>query len=130
MFIELLIILVLYMVFDMLWFGISVPLIYLPKFTEIQGTRPDFLSKIHGGIFAWVLLALGLYIFVLPKATSSYAAAFYGLLYGFIVYGIYNGTNYVTLNKYDYKIFFPDLIWGSLASMGIALLMYKFNKSV
>ena len=125
---QLLIILVLYIVFDLLWFGISVPLIYLPKFTEIQGERPNFLNKMHGGLFAWFLLALGLYIFVLPKSTNLFNAAFYGFLYGLIVYGVYNGTNFVTFNKYDYKIFLPDLMWGSLVSAGIATIAYKFTQ--
>lgn len=117
--------LILYIIFDLLWFTISLPIIYLPKFTEIQGQKPIFFNKIHGGFFAWFLLALGLSIFVTPKANSTMTAAIYGFLYGLVVYGVYNGTNYVTLNKYDYGIAIPDLLWGSLASMAISVIVYK-----
>lgn len=116
------------MTLDMLWFSVSLPFIYLPKFTEIQGETPNFLFKMHGGALAWFLLALGMYVFVMPKATSLWNAAFYGFIYGLVVYGVYNGTNYVTLNKYDYKIFFPDLLWGSFVSTMVAVLMYNVNK--
>jgi len=119
--------LVLFIVFDSIWFSVSVPLIYLPKFTEIQGARPEFFSKIMGGIFAWFLLALGINLFVLPKSDSTFSAIINGLLFGFIVYGVYNGTNYTTFNKYDMSIFLPDLIYGTMASGLIAGIIYNIR---
>lgn len=129
MFIQILTLLVLYMTLDILWFSISVPFLYLPKFTEIQGSAPNFLLKMHGGLMAWFLLALGMYVFVMPKITSLWDAIYYGFIYGLVVYGVYNGTNYVTLTKYDSKIFFADLMWGCLVSSVVAVLMYKINTS-
>ena len=124
---QLAIVLILYIFFDSIWFAASVPSVYIPQLTKIQGEIPNFMLKMHGGLFAWFLLALGMVVFVLPKVNSATEAAFYGFLYGLIVYGIYNGTNYVVFNKYDYKIFLPDLIWGTFASTLIASIMFKFK---
>jgi len=119
--------LVLFILFDSIWFSVSLSLIYLPKFTEIQGSRPEFFSKIAGGLFAWFLLALGINLFVLPKSNSTISAVINGFLFGFIVYGVYNGTSYTTLNKYDMSIFLPDIIWGTLVSGAIAGIIYNIR---
>ncbi|MCJ7636534.1 MAG: DUF2177 family protein [Nitrososphaeraceae archaeon] len=117
----------LFVVFDLIWFSVSLPIIYAPAFTRIQGSSPPFFSKISGGIFAWVLLALGINIFVLSKSNTTFEAVINGLLFGFIVYGVYNGTNYATLEKYDMNIFFPDLIWGTLVSGAIAGIAHNLK---
>jgi uncharacterized membrane protein len=116
--------LILFISFDLIWFSISLSNIYLPKFTEIQGSAPPFFSKISGGIFAWILLALGIITFVIPKSNTVSDAILYGLLFGLIVYGVYNGTSYVTLEKYDINIMLPDLIWGTVVSGVISGIIY------
>jgi uncharacterized membrane protein len=116
------------MMLDILWFSISVPKIYMPKFTEIQKEEPQMLSKMHGGIFAWLLLVIGIYYFVLPLSNNIIDALKYGALYGLIVYGVYNGTNYVTFNKYDGEIFFADLSWGIFACSVVAAIAFMINK--
>lgn len=119
--------LVLFILFDLVWFSVSLSTIYLPKFTEIQGSAPPFFSKIAGGLFAWILLALGINIFVLPKSNNLFEAILNGALFGFIVYGIYNGTSYVTLQKYDVNIMFPDLLWGTIVSGAISGIIYRLR---
>lgn len=116
---------ILYIVMDLFWFSITLAPIYLVKFTEIQKEKPEFMNKMYGGALAWGLLALGMALFVIPKSTSTISAAFYGFLYGLIVYGVYNGTNYVTFNKYDLSILIPDLVWGCVASMIVAIILYN-----
>jgi uncharacterized membrane protein len=100
----------------------------MPKFTEIQKETPVMLDKMHGGIFAWLLLAIGIYHFVLPLSNTITEAIKYGALYGFIVYGVYNGTNYVTFNKYDSKIFIADLMWGTFVSSIVSVIAFHINK--
>ncbi len=119
--------LVLFILFDLIWFSVSLSTIYLPKFTEIQGSTPLFFSKIAGGLFAWVLLALGINIFVLPKSNNLFEAILNGALFGFIIYGVYNGTNYVTFDKYNMDIMFPDLIWGTIVSAAISGIIYRLR---
>jgi len=126
--IKILIITIIFIIFDALWFSVSVPTIYMPKFTEIQNEQPQMLNKMHGGIFAWLLLVIGIYHFVLPLSNNITDAIKYGALYGLVVYGVYNGTNYVTFNKYDGKIFIADLSWGIFACSLVSAIAFHINK--
>ncbi|ARF09603.1 putative membrane protein [Indivirus ILV1] len=125
--VTLIITLMLFIIFDLVWFSVSLSTIYLPKFTEIQGLTHSYFSKIAGGIFAWFLLALGINLFVLPKSNNTFEAVLNGALFGFIIYGVYNGTNYVTFQKYDMNILFPDLLWGTLVSAAVSGIIYNLR---
>ncbi len=119
--------LLLFIIFDLIWFSVSLTTVYQPAINSIQGSSAPFFSKMYGGLFAWFLLALGINIFVLPKSNSVFEAVINGLLFGFIVYGIFNGTNYVMFKNYDMNVFFPDLLWGTLVSGAIAGIIFKFR---
>lgn len=120
--------LLLFIVFDLVWFSVSLTAVYQPAINNIQGFSTDFMSKMSGGIFAWFLLALGINIFVLPKSNTTMEAVINGMLFGFIVYGVFNGTNYVMFKNYDMNVFFPDLVWGTLVSGAIAGIIFKYRK--
>lgn len=122
--ISIIVTMIMFVVLDTLWFTFSLPRVYMPKFTEIQNETPNMLSKMHGGAFAWFLMALGVQLFVLPLSENIYDSMKYGFLYGLIVFGVYNGTNYVTFNKYDASIFFPDMIWGLTVCTIVSALSY------
>ena len=42
---------------------------------------------------------------------------------GFIIYGVYNGTNIATINNYSGKVFVVDTIWGTLLSGILSILL-------
>jgi uncharacterized membrane protein len=121
---QLLIILVLYIVFDLLWFGLTGN-IYVSSVKAMQKSSSKFLQRIYSSIVAWFLLALGLYVFVLPKSTSTMVAAFYGSLYGLIVYGVHNSTNYLKFSG-NSRLILLNSLFGVLASGGISALTHKY----
>ena len=92
------------------------------------GFSPDILSAV--GVY--LLMALGIMLFVLPRANKSAAkAALFGGIYGLIVYGVYNATNYSTLANWPGNICFIDTAWGvvflGMLSMLGAWLQKKFQ---
>lgn len=120
---------IIFIIMDIIWFSVSISLIYQPKFAEIQNNNFDMIDKIHGGLFAWFLLALGIHIFVLKISINIKNAILYGLLYGLIIYGVYNGTNYTTFKNYNLDIFIPDLLWGCfVCSLVSAISFYILSK--
>lgn len=123
---NLIFIMIIFVFLDMIWFTVSVPSIYRPKFTEIQNDVFEPMNKIQGGFFAWLLLALGIQVFVLAIAKNIKEAILYGLLYGLIVYGVYNGTNYTTFTKYNLDIFLPDLLWGCFVCSLVSVISFHF----
>lgn len=102
-----------FIILDVFWFAWSVDKIYNPAFSAIQGSAMQ--PRLAGGVFAWALLGLGIRQFVLYEGITPFNAFSRGALFGFITYGVYNGTNYATFSKYDMGTFAADLTWGTIA---------------
>jgi uncharacterized membrane protein len=52
-------------------------------------------------------------------------ALLYGALYGFVVYGVYSGTNYVVFPQWSITLLLTDILWGAfLCGSSLALLAY------
>jgi uncharacterized membrane protein len=68
----------------------------------------------------YLLIALLIYFFIVkPQLNTIYA-----ILLGFLVYGIYNGTNLATINLYNPKVAILDSMWGGLL-FGIVSFLIK-----
>lgn len=111
---------ILLVLFDMMWFVVSMPIVYKPLFNDIQ---KKFIFRVWSGIVVWILIALFIAIdqcWTVKK--TPFDPRILGFLYGFIIYGVYNFTNYATLYKYNLKVVFIDSFWGSL-NIGITTLI-------
>ena len=75
---------------------------------KIQRTAIQF--RIEGAIIVYLLLAFGLYYFIVKPGLSAWEA---GLL-GLVIYGTFDFTNYTMFKNYDLKIAIMDTVWGSL----------------
>ena len=97
----------------------------------------------------WVLISIGLDYFVLSPSLSQFhmemipqnpleipqntKTQFYGdlikraVLFGFILYGVFNGTNYATLEHYPIGLVILDTVWGmTLTTMTVILVVYPY----
>ena len=75
---------------------------------KIQRTAIQF--RIEGAIIVYLLLALGLYYFIVKPGLSAWEA---GLL-GLVIYGTFDFTNYAMFKNYDLKTAIMDTVWGSV----------------
>ena len=74
-----------------------------------------------GAIFAYLFLVLGLYYFVIrEKRPITYA-----FLLGVFVYGVYDLTNYSTLEKWTLKFVATDTLWGGIVFALSTFIIYK-----
>ena len=64
----------------------------------------------------YVLLGTGIALFVVPRAATVSLAAGYGFLFGLVVYGVYDFTNYSTLRQWPFALTLADVAWGAVAS--------------
>lgn len=117
--IKLILSLVIFMMLDMMWFSYSLDRIYNPSVLSIQG-QPIKL-RLLSGLFAWFLLALGINYFVLQDNLSRQDVVIRGALFGFIVYGVYNGTLRAIFSNYDMSVALSDLAWGTFATSAVSL---------
>jgi uncharacterized membrane protein len=122
MWFKILIVLAIFLVLDMFWFQFSLPS-YKAAVKRIQGKEMNLKML---GTIAWLLLAIGMVFFVLPKVENgnSEQALRLGALYGLVVYGVFNGTNYAMFDDWDLSISIIDTIWGMTVS---ALTAYFAN---
>jgi len=69
--------------------------------------------RVWSALAAWILIASGIMLFVLPLSTTLKTAALYGAAFGFILYGVYDFTNYAILKQYTPLMTLVDLLWGT-----------------
>jgi uncharacterized membrane protein len=110
---------------DLVWFKLALEAVYTPMFQKINQGPMNF--RMIGGI-AWLFLAIGLEAFVLSHAQqhnwSMQKTALQAALFGFITYGVYNATNYATINSWTPAVWLSDNLWGSFVCTLSALTVY------
>jgi uncharacterized membrane protein len=126
-FVVLLFTVLIFIIADLFWFSWSLDRIYRPTFAAIQGSPLEL--RLAGGIVAWLLLALGIRRFVVGGAHSVHSVSDIftkGALFGLIVYGVYNGTNYATLKDYNVTTALTDMLWGAFVVVAVSVVSSSF----
>lgn len=95
---------------------------YFSMFNKINNNENMLINnnKIISASIAYLLLSYSLYHFIIVKKSSLNDAFILGL----IIYGIYNTTNYFTINNYSLKVAIIDTLWGGFL---FYLITYLFN---
>lgn len=122
-----LIILVIFLVIDIPMITMINKDMYNNHFNKINNGDMVVGNKTYiGASITYLLLALGLYIFVIRDNTEKPLKykMIKGAVLGLIIYGVYNFTNLATINIYEIKPALIDTMWGSVAS---ALIVYIYN---
>jgi uncharacterized membrane protein len=109
---------------DMAWFSISMERVYKPLYIKIQ---KRVALRLWSGIVVWILL--GLMVALITRQEKERAGTM-GLLYGLIIYGVYNFTNHATLYNYNLRVTIIDTMWGSLAIGITAFLMAGVHRKL
>lgn len=109
----------LFVFLDLLWFKLfSVKYIYKAQFDLINGVSKNKkgVFRIWAAILVWIFMGLVATLFLLDVKTrlNNVEVLGYGMLIGFLIYGIYNFTNYATITKYKTKTVLADTLWGTL----------------
>lgn len=103
-------------VLDSLWLGLLMTDFYVSRLLPI--------ARVTGGRFAplwpaaavvYVLLSVGIAVFVVPRAETIWQAAVFGLAFGLVVYGVYDLTNYSTIERWTAALMLTDIAWGGFA---------------
>ena len=101
--------------------GIFSKNVYGPQLSLIN-SNSKFRLRIPVAILTWILLAAGLTTLLFSLKEKNRWKIFLIDLYGFVVYGVYNGTNYATIEKYKVRTAIIDTLWGSIAGGIIATI--------
>ena len=119
------IILLLLGILDFLWLGIFAKKFYVKELGEMA--KSPF--NIYSAIIVYLFLALGIFIFVLNNnfVKNPLTALLIGALFGIIVYGVYDLTNFTTLQNYSLKLTIIDTLWGGFICGVVSFLTKYFS---
>ena len=98
--------------------------LYNDQFNLINNGSMDMsniYSKLIYGFITYLLMTIALYYFVIKDNKSIYIA----MLLGLLIYGVYNGTNIITINSYKLKVAILDTLWGTTLFGITTYLIYK-----
>lgn len=108
---------VLILVLDLAWFS-SHNSAYRKMIEGVQ-SAPFTLNK-WGALTAYAVMFVSLYFIIFPMITCDhttdnklYLSLKYAAIHGFVVYGIFNATNYAIFKKYPIHIALLDTLWGT-----------------
>ena len=95
---------------------------YMKQFDRInKGSKVIGDRILLSAIFAYLLLALGIYYFIVMPEMNNYKPDYInilikGMVLGLVIYGIYNGTNLATITEWGIYESIVDTIWGTMLS--------------
>jgi len=110
-----------FMVLDGLWLGVLMKNFYRDQLAPIVrlsdgGIAPNWPAA----LVVYALLGAGIALFVIPRAPTLGSAAGYGALFGLVVYGVYDFTNYSTLRQWPFVLTVADVAWAEAAAAASA----------
>jgi len=118
-----------FMALDGIWLGLLMKNFYRDQLAPIVrladgGIAPNWPAA----VVVYTLLGTGIALFVIPRASTVALAAAYGALFGLVVYGVYDFTNYSTLRQWPLVLALADVAWGAVASAACAAAVRIVNR--
>jgi uncharacterized membrane protein len=111
-----------FMVLDGMWLGLLMKTFYRDQLAPIVRLANGGIAPHWPAAFVvYALLGTGIALFVIPRAATVPLAAVYGALFGLVVYGVYDFTNYATLRQWPFVLTLTDVAWGTAASAAAAV---------
>lgn len=124
--IRLLTIAVLFMVIDAIWLGLIMKDNYRTAVYNVQGSALEI--KWLPAIMTYLLMAIAIEFFVLNNNSIPVDGKWkYGALLGFVIYGIFNGTNNAIFKGWDNKIAIADTLWGTTVFAIVAKIVTMYS---
>ena len=116
---------------------IDIPMImnnkmYNNLFLSINDNKQISLNNsIYLSIFlAYFFISFGLYYFVIKNSTDFKQTLIEAFIFGIILYGVYDTTNYATILKYDKWVAIIDTFWGGILLTIVTGIYLKFGNKI
>lgn len=109
-------------VLDLVWIRIVMGPRYVEMGRRIQGGTRDIVMRPVPGVLAYAFMILGLREFVIhsvhedgeERSVQLGDVMRRGMVFGMVVYGVYNGTGMAVFDEWDVTTALLDVTWGSL----------------
>ena len=110
-------------ILDYIWLGIITKKFLIKQFGSlIKVEKGSIKVNLLAGIITWFIIAIGSFIFVVSNSSNFLNTIFYGAIFGFVVYSIYDLTNLSFLKGYPLRFTFLDILWGTFLCSVISIV--------
>lgn len=121
-----------FLAIDFLWLGIIMSKFYKDELGALARISNGALTPVlwAAGI-VYVLIPLGIVLFALPRVSSENmvsSALFWGFLYGIVLYGVYDMTNYSLVGKWSLRMSIVDILWGGTINAVVTCAAAFFDR--
>lgn len=100
-----------FLLLDYLWLGVLMPEFYSQQLGSLARRAGNDMDVIWwSASLVYLIIPAGLIWFVLPKRRTF----LWGSVFGVILYGVYDFTNYATLSGWPLALVFLDTLWGAI----------------
>jgi uncharacterized membrane protein len=104
---------------DFIWLGNLMHDFYKQQFGLMgSSTMKGMAGKWWAILSTYLLMALGFALFVFSQLsvhTTLLYGALWGALFGLVLFGVYDFTNYIVFTQWPLPLVFVDIIWGMFA---------------
>jgi uncharacterized membrane protein len=118
--------LIVFGIFDYFWLGKINNDLYTNTIQNIQGS--PILMRVAPAATAYILMALSISLLLKGCNVNENNVMWIGAIVGFIIYGIYNGTNHAILNDWSLKTSLIDTSWGTFLFGITAYIVFNSKK--
>ena len=102
-------------ILDFIWLGIIIKDFIINQFGSLIKVNNGSISiNLLAGLMAWLIIAIGAFVFAVNPSSTLSQAFLLGALLGFVIYGVYDLTNLTFLINYPKLFIVVDIIWGTL----------------
>lgn len=95
--------------------------IFKQQVEKVQHSK--FTMNYFGAFFAYTLLIIGLYWFII-KENRGLLDAF---ILGFVIYGVFEGTTKALIKDWDYTTMVIDTLWGGTLMVITTSIVYSLR---
>lgn len=101
---------------------------FISRISQINSPQLGSTNSMIYSLIAWSILVLGLSLFVVDKLKSLTDCVVYGIIYAFIIYGVFNFTNLAIMgNVYTWDMAWRDILSGMVTTSLALMAFYSLN---
>jgi len=125
-------ILPIFLAVDFLWLGVVMSKFYKDELGVLARVSNGALTPVlwAAGV-VYILIPLGVVLFVLPRVSQEHVvstALFWGFIFGVVLYGVYDMTNYALVSKWSLRMSIVDIFWGGAINSLITYVAALFDR--
>ena len=125
-------ILPIFLAMDFFWLGIIMSKFYKNELGILaRVSNGSFKPVLWAACIVYILIPLGIVLFVLPRVSQENLAStaiIWGFIYGAILYGVYDMTNYSLINKWPIRMSIVDILWGGTINAIVSYVAALLNR--